>query len=264
MEKNPEVVQPENWLRPGAVARSVPAILIHDGGGTTFAYHCLDPLNRLVYGIHNPHFHDGGTFEGGIREMGALYSGFIRELVAGPDFPARRNAEGGVDIILGGWSLGGMLSLEVANQLADDTAVKVIGILMIDSVYPIRPSEPVVTAPADTSEDGKTKNQILSQRTMFEARRMIQTWELPVWDARPRTVLLRATQPVPTKAEGVNVVDVYRENKRLGWDQYDKDMFAEVVDVEGHHFNLFPLANIKPITASIKRALDGLEMAAEY
>lgn len=51
MEKTSKVIQAhagDNY--------AIPVFLIHDGGGTTFAYHCLDPLDRSVYGIFNPIF----------------------------------------------------------------------------------------------------------------------------------------------------------------------------------------------------------------
>ncbi|CAM1502729.1 Fc.00g075050.m01.CDS01 [Cosmosporella sp. VM-42] len=264
MNENPEIVQPEDWLRPSATALAVPVFLIHDGGGTTFGYHCLEPLDRPVYGIYNPHFRSGGTFEGGISEMGALYSGFVLKAINDPDFPCRKNPNGSVDIILGGWSLGGLLSLEVARQLAEDLSVRIIGILMVDSVCPIWPPTPVRIALPDNSEEGKSKNQILSQRAMAEAGRMIGSWKLPIWDnlpnPRPRTVMVRAKEYTPTSGEGVRTVDVYREDRNLGWDQYDKDMFEDVIDVEGHHYDLFGFGNIGNITVAMRKGLDLLEM----
>ncbi|KAK7426465.1 hypothetical protein QQZ08_007060 [Neonectria magnoliae] len=267
MEANPELIQPEDWLRPNAKGRAVPVFLIHDGGGTTFSYHCLDPLSRPVYGIHNPHFRNGGVFEGGIPQMGSLYAGFIKTAIADPDFPSKRNPDGSVDILLGGWSMGGLLSLEVARQLAEDCSVRIIGILMIDSVYPIRsPSGPNV-APVNTSEEGKSKNQILSQRAMTEARRMIKTWDLPVWEGslagrRPPTAMLRAKAYVPTEGEGVSLVDTYRLDRNLGWDRYEEGMLTEVLDIEGHHFDIFAFHRIPGITKTIKESLDTLERRA--
>lgn len=70
---------PDYMPRPPA-----PLVLVHDGGGTTFSYHCLDPTNRPLYGIHNAHFDDGGWWDGGIPEMAKHYIGLIsRALPAG-------------------------------------------------------------------------------------------------------------------------------------------------------------------------------------
>lgn len=265
MDGNAQLIQVEDWLRPNAVTRSTPVFLIHDGGGTIFAYHCLEELNRPVYGISNPHFSDGNVFEGGIAEMGALYAGDILKALADPDFPTKRSADGSgnSEIILGGWSLGGMLSLEIAKRLSTEPKVKVTGILMIDSLCPVQGEISTKIAPYDTSEEGKTKNQILSQRAMVEARRMIRSWDMPVWEdtsQRPRAILLRAKERVAVaNGEGVSLTDVYRDQRTLGWDRYDENMFEEVDDVEGHHYNLFAFERIDTISASIRKALRKLD-----
>jgi hypothetical protein len=68
-----------------------PLFLVHDGGGTTFSYYCLEPLNRKVYGIHNPHYDQGGWWEGGIAEMAQHYVNLVSKTLP----------RGG-DILLGG------------------------------------------------------------------------------------------------------------------------------------------------------------------
>ncbi len=68
-----------------------PLVLVHDGGGTTFSYHCLEPIHRPVYGIHNVHLHRGGWWEGGIPEIAGHYVGLLRRVMP----------RGG-DILLGG------------------------------------------------------------------------------------------------------------------------------------------------------------------
>lgn len=72
-----------------------PLILIHDGGGTTFSYHCLDPLNRPVYGIHNPHLHQGGWWDGGIPAIASHYIDLLAKVLPN-----------GGDILLGGMHAG--------------------------------------------------------------------------------------------------------------------------------------------------------------
>ncbi|PHH90638.1 hypothetical protein CDD83_3043 [Cordyceps sp. RAO-2017] len=261
-----ELVQFEDWCQPDWWSgTSTPIFLIHDGGGTTFAYHCLDPLHRFVYGIPNPYFFSGSSFAGGLPEMGRLYAKRIRNVVSEVDFPGRRNTDGSTDVLLGGWSLGGFLSLEVAKVLADDYAVRVVGILMVDSVYPIRPQNfGGVIAPLDTSEENKSKNQVLSQRCMTEARRMLGGWEVPAWQSRlarkrPKMVLLRATECVPTKGPGISGLDIYRDDTTLGWEQHDEAMFEAVIDVEGHHFDLFSHERISATTVAIQQGLEALE-----
>ncbi|KAM0254574.1 hypothetical protein ACHAQJ_006609 [Trichoderma viride] len=319
---NPELIQPEDWARPDKPTYNTPVFLIHDGGGTTFAYHCLEILGRYTYGIRNPYFYTGEVFEGGLPEMAYMYATWIRETVLEKNFPARRrNLDGSTNIMLGGWSLGGLLSMEVARQLAVDDVVRVVGILMIDSVYPGRSrsspqsSIPLVptyglpmksrfsdvkipdittheiklddevssedeslsdvssrdgssTDDSSTDGDGLTNNQILSKRCMAEAVRMVRQWRLPEWtgklyNRRPRVVLLRAKNYVPAKEGRVVGLDLSREDRMLGWGDYDEEMFCDVFDVEGHHFDLFAYEKIDGMTRSIKKGLDRLEECSQ-
>ncbi|KZZ99722.1 Thioesterase domain containing protein [Moelleriella libera RCEF 2490] len=261
-----ELVQHEDWRYPDMASKSVtPIFLIHDGGGTTFAYHCLESLKRLTYGIRNPRFSSGAHFAGGLAEMGSLYAQWIQQTVSSPVFPKHKGRDGRISILLGGWSLGGLLSLEVAKRLADDRNIHVAGIIMVDSIYPgsikslVKLEE--ITAPP---EEGLSKNQVLSQRCMTEARRMVFEWQMPVWDGvhadkRPRAILLRATEPVPQDLNPFHGLDSYRDEKMLGWEDYDANMFDAILDVEGHHFDLFSFARVEATTAVIKRALQKLQ-----
>lgn len=273
IEENPELVQAESWIRPDSWSGKTPVFLIHDGGGTTFAYHCLESLHRFTYAVRNPHFFSETKFEGGLPEMGRLYATWIRDAIRDPDFPAKRRGrpEQRVDILLGGWSLGGMLSLEVAKQLIDDPEVRVRGIVMIDSVYPgsYDPSSPGRWESKPLDEEGKSRNQILSGRAMREARRMVGHWTVPTWDddsqatdKRPPMVLLRAKEPVPQDDDSQHGgLDVNRADKMLGWAAYDASLFRDVIDVEGHHFNMFDNQRIPDITAALIKALAKLDSA---
>ncbi|KAH0593352.1 hypothetical protein MHUMG1_08808 [Metarhizium humberi] len=264
MDKNPELIQDGNWMGDDARNMPVPVFLIHDGGGTTFAYHCLDSLCRPTYGIFNPHFRNGQTFEGGVSGMARLYTGIIRRTCARPDFPAERNLDRSVNILIGGWSMGGLLSLEIAKLLTGDGRVKVIGVLMMDSMYTVDPPSLPLDA-LDNLDPGKSKNMFLSIQAMKEAIRIIRQWDPPVWtgtqrDQRPRVSLLRALDPIPTVTGRVHVADIYRDNETLGWDNYEKGLFTEVMDVQGDHFGMFSFQHIPEISKAIRRCLETLEV----
>lgn len=77
MEQNPTLVQ----LASSSQQDAAPLILTHDGGGTTFSYHCLPPLDRTVYAIHNPRFYSGRRWANGIPEMAKVYLELIRSVV---------------------------------------------------------------------------------------------------------------------------------------------------------------------------------------
>lgn len=273
-ESHVELLQPEDWSSPDAYSGSAaPLFLMHDGGGTTFMYTFLSPLNRFLYGIRNPHFATGEVFTGGVPEMGRLYARWIRQTVAQKDFPARKslNSAGGVDVILGGWSFGGLLSLEVAKQLEGNPDVRVLGIMMIDSIFPSKAATAVPTPPpGGTSErKEKSKNQALSESAMEEARRMVQKWTVPVWQSgsqRPPIVLLKAKNYLPSTPGGLQTVsplDLDRASGgTLGWDEYDETMFEDVTTLDGHHFELFSGGRLDGTTEAMRQALDKLERVA--
>jgi len=180
----------------------------------------------------------------------------------------------GGEVLLGGWSLGGLISLAIA-ELARGTDLKVVGIVMVDSVCPIG-ADPEKMRKAvrhgvawgeSTRED--TKEKVL--RCFSEAFRMVNEWELPEWgDDRwgakpPPVVLLRAKEwvPVPEEAEGggaVSRVDLHRNDRLLGWGGYRKDLVRKVVDIPGHHFNIFAMGNnLDVVSQEIGKACVELE-----
>jgi hypothetical protein len=90
MLDNPALIYegPQNpWLD----KQPAPLILLHDGGGTTFSYHCLYPIGRTLYGIHNTKLDEGGFWESGISGMAASYIELMETVL--PD---------GGEILLGG------------------------------------------------------------------------------------------------------------------------------------------------------------------
>lgn len=176
-------------------------------------------------------------------------------------------------MLLGGWSLGGLISLAIA-ELAKGTDLKVVGIVMVDSVCPVvmdpekmrKVVKHAVTWGESTNED--TKEKVL--RCFSEALRMVSEWELPEWDDRwgakpPPVVLLRAKEWVPMPEEderdgAVSRVDIHRGDRLLGWGGYRKDLVRKVVDIPGHHFNVFSMgSNLDVVSEEIGKACVELE-----
>lgn len=268
---NPNLVQELPRSRAPVHPPPTPLVLIHDGGGTVYSYHCLGRLDRPVYGIYNPHYGTDRVWAGGIREMAAHYVGLIKAAIPRGD------------VILGGWSLGGLLSLQIARLLADDGKLNVLGIVMVDSVYP-RAQElgpKVVRHVVEWGPTTKKETREAVQRCFQEAGRMVGEWKLPTWEAReeeedgvydpvmpgpnvnpPPVWLLRAVEPVPVLEEGVSRVDTYRRDRCLGWDSYRKGLIVKVEDVPGHHFNIFSFEHIDAVTEKLKRACAEVEQWA--
>ncbi|KZF21967.1 alpha/beta-hydrolase [Xylona heveae TC161] len=222
---------------------SLPLYLIHDGGGTIYAYHLLPDLGRTLYGIHNPKFESGNQWKGGLLEMAQTYARDIE----------KTKPQNG--IILGGWSLGGILAIEVARKLAGRVAVA--GVIMIDSPCPniMAPAqEPKV--PFQRSCPPRLRERV--QKCIGDSLRMVQRHTAPTkradWSVAPGLsgpaghgnseepprlpyiVLLRAIGKLP---EEINKTDTGRELPLLGWETGELELIKKVLDVPGHHFNMF-------------------------
>lgn len=251
----------------------VPLVLIHDGGGTCFSYYCLDPLGRPTYEIHNPRYYTQQPWEGGIPEIAQYYVSLIHKRV-----PHGR-------ILLGGWSFGGILSLAISRLLADDPLYHVLGIVMIDSICPssVRSKDWSRGIVYNGQFSERTSQETIERVTwcFSDAVRVIGEYQMPSWSDRegdnnnnndglqshnlttkaicPPTILLRATDFVPVGTDEPSRVDLVRHDRSLGWNNYRKGFFQEIVDVPGHHFSIFAFDNIETITEKLIAACNKLE-----
>ncbi|KAF4553570.1 Thioesterase domain-containing protein [Elsinoe fawcettii] len=232
-----------------------PLFLIHDGGGTIFSYYMLEELDRPLYGISNPHFDTGEPFSGGMAEIADLYISYIREKYYSGE------------ILIGGWSLGGMIALEIAHRMADDDKIGVKGMVFVDSPYP------KTQAPADLqiASSGANFAPITKQdvrdkiiRCMENSRNMIASWNLPVWKqglSPPPTVLLRSRERVyPLESGKVARVDFARDDKYLGWKEYHPDLIKHTFDIDGPHYDAFKFDYLENVSEKIKSACSMLDI----
>ncbi|KAK1835922.1 Alpha/Beta hydrolase protein [Podospora conica] len=265
MFPNLDLIQDQGRVAPWV--KTTPLVLLHDGGGTTFAYHCLGRLNRTVYGISNPYFKTDKKWKS-LTEMARHYAGIIRKTIPHGN------------VILGGWSLGGLVCLEVAKILREEVGPRVMGIVMIDSSYPRAPKGFTPSLPYNPQWSKQTRQETKDAVTQCfsEAMRIVAEWPLPTWGdeeeetgrtvvharlpnpkcAPPPVILLRAQDPVP--GDGVSRVDQNRGDRKLGWNRYRPAFLTQIVDIPGHHFNIFSTEeNLEAVTAKLKKACEDLE-----
>ncbi|RYP22779.1 hypothetical protein DL765_001488 [Monosporascus sp. GIB2] len=95
--------------------------LFHDGSGLCNMYGRLSDINRNVHGIHSALLQDR-PFER-MQDLAQFY-------VEAGNLSSRK------EVILGGWSFGGVLAFEVSRQLRK-LGVNVIGVVLIDSPAPV-------------------------------------------------------------------------------------------------------------------------------
>ncbi|KAF2721126.1 alpha/beta-hydrolase, partial [Polychaeton citri CBS 116435] len=238
-----------------------PLVLIHDGGGTAFNYHLLGPLERNVFAISNPHFDSGEPWSGGLPEMAVCYAKMIEmEVANGP-------------VIIGGWSLGGMIALELAWQLQKKHSREVLGIIMLDTPYP-KLYDPISTVTRTEDLDIFSPTTKPTTRTkvrvcMSNARDMIVSWDLPKWVAsdgirskRLPAVFLHAKSYVSAHLSIPGVVaevDQHRKDPKLGWARYRHLNFIQVRSIEGNHFSIFAPDLVGELTTHLEDSCTNIE-----
>lgn len=106
--------------------QAAPLFLVHPVGGHVFAYRALARAlagTRPIYGIQSAGLVEGGAPDDTVEAMARRYVEAIRSLQ--PAGPYR----------LGGWSLGGVVAYEMAQQLAA-AGERVAGLVLVDSHTP--------------------------------------------------------------------------------------------------------------------------------
>jgi thioesterase domain-containing protein len=257
---------------PGTRGRhAIPLVLIHDGGGTIFSYYFLDDISRRLYAVSDPRFNTDKKWEGGITEMATHYSRLIKAAV-----PRGQ-------IILGGWSLGGLTAVNVARLLADDPALDVVGLIFIDTICPMPPQgktwddvewpAPVKQREIEWSPKTREDMRVVIERTFAESTKMAWAWgpQAPSWRddsgrelTPPPAILLRAQEKVPVEG-GMVLVDIWRDDHRLlGWNHYRNKFISRVLDIPGNHYGAFDKENLFTLSEQLKTALKTIdELAGE-
>ncbi|MCP3979050.1 MAG: amino acid adenylation domain-containing protein [bacterium] len=203
-----------------------PVFLVHPVQGVTSAYHALrGPLGDLEICAFNDPRLDADAGFGSIEEMAAVYVEWVRAL------------SGGRAPVVGGWSFGGGVALEMARQMGahDDAPARV---LLIDS-------SPLAGV-ADVDGDGGGRpatggSPILAAAVERNASltrgRIEQPYDGPV-------VLLRAAS-----------TDL---GPRNGW-RTDVLPSLDVVTIAGGHHDLFTDAHVESTAFAIRSAVLGAE-----
>lgn len=149
------------------------------------------------------------------------------------------------------------------------------------------PALPVVQHAIQWSEHTRQETRDRVMRCFSDATRMVREWKMPAWDDErkdgqynnsvrtvsttagfrasgpPPVILLRALEPVPVPDDGVSRVDIHRGDKLLGWANYRKDLVTKVIEIPGHHFNIFHTEEtLEATTEGIRKACLELEAMA--
>lgn len=153
--------------------------------------------------------------------------------------------------------MGGLIALEMSHILSKDPRVTVIGVVMIESVFPgLLISQNIAVDAQDICLQGKMSiyEQSKVAKLIFEATRVAKSYKSAMWtpetlskgDTALRAahtnppaplVLVKASEPVPSR-RGTMVPAM------LGWDQLGDRWINSVYTVPGHHFSIFEDQNV--------------------
>lgn len=106
--------------------------------------------------------------------------------------------------LLKGWSLGGLIALEIASVLAQTSALTVVGIVMVDSIYPgalkNRRKNVVAHAPI-ISSCCKPEIRMLVASMMQASFKMVEEWVLTTWSGRSSRRRWESSFPGPHESD---------------------------------------------------------------
>ncbi|KAI9760331.1 MAG: hypothetical protein M4579_001735 [Chaenotheca gracillima] len=208
--------------------------------------------------------------------MASIYAELIRE-----SRPTR-------GIILGGWSLGGSLAVEIARILHVDGTVPIAGVVLIDTPCP-NPAVKALLPKLRFDEHCPPETRLLVEMSVRESLRMAGSYDPPLFEGdwrRPETepaemaqpppfVLLRATEymPIEISPDPKRGMDCTRELPLLGWEHTGLgagswgtrvgegqrvELVKAVLEVQGHHCNLFE-DHPEELTMQMNKACEMLE-----
>ncbi|KAJ6265412.1 thioesterase [Bipolaris maydis] len=224
-----------------------PLFLVHDASGTIFSYFQLGALGRKVYGIYDPRFEQsGGGGWQSVVEMARMYIRLIKKVMLRGD------------IVLGGWSFGGILAVQIAHMLAmENKRLRVSGIILVDSIYSSTPKRVLDMDSQGPMMPGVTqdvKEKVLT--SLIRATCLCDEWQPPAWnttDAKfhgknvpipPPVVLVRAKSLVPmVNPNEMCLLDKTRSMPYLGWEDAYEDFIIKVLETCGDHYSIFDTPN---------------------
>jgi amino acid adenylation domain-containing protein len=249
-----------------------PLFLVHPTGGNVVCYaplaENLHPAQPL-YALQHPGLYDASTENESLEELAASYVAAIRTVQ--PRGP----------YLLGGWSSGGVVAYEMAQQLrreGEDIAL----LAMIDSRAPLAPvtvddarlvrsvgellaymagvEAGDVSSLDRLAELGRAARILLPGDDGAEMRRLFSVFRANVEAmsryrplAYPRRVtLFRATEAVPDRLAG-SAVHASTATPAFGWESLAA---VRTHDVPGHHLNMIAAPHVKALSTLLQDSIE--------
>ncbi|KAK6081150.1 polyketide synthase [Seiridium cupressi] len=228
----------------------VPLCLFHDGSGQVGMYARLHGHDRTTYAFFDPYFgnsRDKRVFHGSVNHMAEHY---VSTLLSNPKLRSS-------PLILGGWSFGGVVAFEAAQQLMA-RGFEVKGLVLIDSPSPVD-HEPLPAAVISslTKPGAQSRNLASSSSVALEEEFISNASLLGSYEPEPfpkaasrsmKTVMLRSQDVMDTEALWAVRYDwLSRQDTRtasvVAWEGLIGGRI-EVLPIPGNHFEPFLEENV--------------------
>lgn len=276
-QRAPAVRTPLVPIRTGGAR---PLFLVHPTGGNVLCYAELaDHLgaDQPLYGLQDPGLYESSSPYASLEEMAALYIEAIRE------------AQQHGPYLLGGWSSGGVIAFEMAQQLrraGEDIAL----LALFDSQAPLDAipvddsrlvtsvakllawmadaEERESTSVDDLADLGRAARLLPPDAGDADVRQLFSVFRSNV-DAvsrytpcvYPRRVtLFRATEPLPDR---VRLSAMHRPPKTatFGWESLAT---VRAYDVPGHHLNMIAAPHVRALSQRLRASIEDANRIYEF
>jgi pimeloyl-ACP methyl ester carboxylesterase len=254
ISSNPEVIR----YVPGCT----PLMLIHDGGGTAFAYYSLGNLDRTIIGVHCPGLQEGKGIVS-VQHAANEYAAIARQYL-------EQSCPGHSKLVVGGWSLGGTISLIMAALFPDLVA----GVVTIDTTPPgvealtVEQAESVLLHPWSRTDGihGLVRKQLqLNTRSLFSNPEYKTTLRVSAVNV-PVYVICAMDPFLPPKSLQLpDSCSQYLLNFKqprvaeVTWKALLGERLLGVQSIPGNHWTMFTPANAQTTTEALRQGLDAIE-----
>ncbi|KAI0194248.1 hypothetical protein F4808DRAFT_474880 [Astrocystis sublimbata] len=234
--------------------------LFHDGSGYCSFYSRMSNMNRSITGIFSP---DQSIVIDRLEDLASLYI-------------KRTKLDSDQEIILGGWSFGGVLAFEVSRQL-QALGRRVKGLILIDSPPPVEhqalPPEVISYILTNKISNDKTYVTESSKQAREKIKQKFEHHAMLLQNYHPERrsrsvpcVMLKCSRSMDTELlcnityPWVSNSD-FREQSVSQWEQL-MGRSIPVLDIACDHFQIFDTEHVGDVSHKLRVACEMLENAS--
>lgn len=232
------------WPINNRVDKRMPLFLVHGGGTTALPYLCFNEMDKQVYGLNNPFFGQSQRFNSA-TEMAKFYLAEIKSVQAqGPYY-------------LGGWSFGGTIALEMAQQLISE-GDKVEIVILIDTIHslnkPQTEKECKTLARLEENPHGLMTELVNKELAIVDS--LLKHYQPKIYEGR--VILIKARKcrenSIPEIQSWLNAI---AQDPFNSWEEILP--FLEVYSVNATHDDLFKYEHASYIVDKIQSVLSATQ-----